>query len=178
MFLDSTYFNNELAMPNLKSIKLSGVAEVLETVGNQSLYWYIEKYERQYLIDLLGYELYARMIDELEGMEESEEPVKNAWTDLRDMIFVKSGNYNFSPAANYVYFYANRSGQTQTSMNGEVRARQDNASIVSADYKLVKAWNDMVDMSERIRKYLYANKNVYGEIKGAREWRYINSFGI
>ena len=173
MFLDDTYFQGELSLPNLK-YSSCGISTMLEIVGHETLEWYIEKYEQRYLVDLLGEDLYSRFIAGLAANDETDEK----WIDLRNKIFNVSGEFGYSPAANYVYFFAYRDGQTKTSMNGEVRGKQSEASIVSANRKLAKAWNDMVDMSEDVRKYVRSHEDYYGEIVVTRNWKYINTFGI
>ena len=174
MFLDYTYFEGGLYIPNLKYNDSEGVGAIIQAVNEQSLDWYIEKYEIEFLEGLLGETLYNKMV---EGVDESENE-GNIWNRLRDKIFINTGSGKYSPAANYVYFYAMREMQTQTSSQGEVRGKQDYATVKSAHGKLVNAWNDMVDMSQKIRKYVCENEALYGKLECIKKWSYINTFGI
>lgn len=172
MFLDYTYFESELYIPNLKYNSGSGVGSMVQAVNEQSLDWYIEKYEKRYLNELLGENLYLKMIDGINRQEDNE------WSRLKDRIFQETDYGKYSPAADYVYFYAVREMQTQTSSKGEVRGRQDHASVVSVYDKLVRVWNDMVDMSQDIREYIRLNENLYGKVDQGKRWEYINTFGL
>lgn len=170
MFLDDTYFQGELYIPNVKRDSSFGVSSVLQAVGEHTLDWYIVKYEKRCLIELMGEEMYLKFI---QGVEDED----NDWMALRDNIFVEEDGFKYSLVANYVYFYAMRDMQTQTSPKGEVRGKQDHASTVSAYPKLVRVWNDMVDLSIPVRKFICDNNSVYGNICGVI-WEPINVFGI
>lgn len=172
MFLDNTYFQGELSIPNLIFVEPKGVGTMIQAVNEQSFDWYLGKYEVKFMNELLGSEMYARMMKEIED--------GNEWGKLRNKIFVFTGSGNsYSPAANYVYFYSIRSMQTQTSPEGEVRGRKDYSSIVSVSPKLVRVWNDMVNMIADIREYVNQNEVLYGKLgDDARLFKYINTFGI
>lgn len=169
MFLDDTYFQGELYIPRSDFDDETGIAGMLQAVGEKNLSWYIEKYEREYLIRLLGRDMYKTFISNLNDGSD--------WLRLRDEIFVTSDGLGYSPAANYVYFYSMRDMQTQTSPKGEVRGKQDNATTVSAYDKLVRVWNDMVDSSREIISFILENKHVFGEPNGTG-FDYINKFCI
>lgn len=171
MFLDNTYFQGELSIPNLIFVEPKGVGTMIQAVNEQSFNWYLGKYEVKFMNELLGSEMYARMMKEIED--------GNEWGKLRNKIFVFTGSGSYSPAANYVYFYSIRGMQTQTSSEGEVRGRKDYSSIVSVSPKLVRIWNDMVDMIADIREYVNQNEVLYGKLgDDARLFKYINTFGI
>lgn len=171
MFLDDTYFQGELYIPNVKRDSSFGVSSVLQAVGEHTLDWYIAKYEKRCLIELMGEEMYLKFI---QGVEDED----NDWMALRDNIFVEEDRFKYSLVANYVYFYAMRDMQTQTSPKGEVRGRMDDATTVSAYQKLVRIWNNMVDMSVYVTRFICKNQDKYGEICNCGNWDYINAFGI
>lgn len=174
MFLDDSYFQGELAIPNLKiGGNATGVASMIEATGEASFDWFVEKYEREALGFILGDKLRDEFLAGLEG----ENPEK--WEKLRDVIFVKGEYYSYSPVANYVYMMITRYGQTQPSMVGEVRKRTDNASVINCSAKLVKAWNDMGRMIGDIHLYIM-NSSDYGTLSmEALYWfKPINEFGI
>lgn len=164
MYLDNTYFTGQLYIPGLQY--RSGVGAVMQAVNEYSLDWYIEKYEEEFLVELLGRNLYNEMVDGVNNNEDK-------WIALRDKIY-RAGDVSFSPAANYVYFSAMRDFQTQTSMTGEVRGKNSHSIIVPAYDKLVRVWNDMVRMCRDIVQWMaeegYGNLNCY--------WVTINKFGI
>lgn len=171
-FLSEQYFAGELYVPNLRTSEDRGlgVGEMVQAVGESHFLEYMLKYEHEYLLGLMGVEMLSEFYEKSEDDE--------AWSGLSDQIFHYSGFEFVSPAANYVYFMSMRDMQTQTSPRGEVRGTQDDAIVVSARGKLVKAWNGMVEMTEEIRGFIRKNEDAYGNIKGGRVWERINRFGI
>ena len=164
LFLDSTYFQGELYLPNLKYNipEASGTQKRLQTVGENTLGWFIAKYEPEFMKMLLGSRLYSNFID---GMKE-EYPAQ-VWIDLRDVIFPQ-GEYNLSPAANYVFYWTLRRGRTQTSMKGEERSISDFAMLAADKNVLVKAWNDMLNPVAAIREFIFDNWDAYKEYANGR----------
>lgn len=179
MFLDGTYFQGELSIPNFKfrSRETSGVAAIVQAVGESSLEWFVGKYEEEFLVNILGRGLYEKWIG---GLEDEESETYSYWTELRDRIFIRKGNYGYSPVANYVYYWLMRNGNTRTSSVGEVKARIDHADVVDVRHKLVKAWNDMRQMIEGIHRFILKHPERYGMLeRECLDWFHpINLFNI
>jgi hypothetical protein len=186
MFLDRTYFTGELALPQLVASAAPAMdvaSAAAQIAGEQTLQWFIAKYEPEFLRHLLGYSLYNAFI---KGIAESE-PLQ-VWSDLRDRIYMTSGNLKFSPAANYVYWFAMRQAVSQTAMSGEVRHKPDFAGNVSPARKMVTAWNDMVDGVAYVREWIFDYwEDIHaatGDDDTARwswcrhEFKLVNEFGI
>lgn len=186
MYLDRTYFTGEIALPQLVSSAAPAMdvaSMATQIVGENTLEWFIAKYEPEFLKHLLGNALYKAFI---EGMAEPE-PLQ-IWIDLRDQIYTTSGNFKFSPAANYVYFFAMRQAVSETAMSGEVRHKPDFAGNISPARKMASAWNDMIDGVNRIRVWVYINREAILDAMGTggdswqhwcdREFSRINEFGI
>lgn len=66
MLIDRTYFVGELNMPNTSQTAIGGLVDL-----------FIEKYEEQFLNDVLGYSLYKALKAGLQDV-----PVSQKWTDL------------------------------------------------------------------------------------------------
>ncbi len=174
IILDNTYFQGELYLAGLKkSSSAVGVAKQLQAVNENSLEWYIEKYEVEFLNNLLGKQLASNFIKGLR-----EDPVNEIWKLLRSSLMTKTDNYKYSPIANYVYFYLNRRGRTQTTTKGEVKAKQDHAVMVDDADKLSKIWNDMYyDVSYFYKNFLSPpNWNTYKAYSDRRFCHY--DFGL
>ncbi len=64
MFLTDAYFQGDLYLPNLVTTKPGtvGVGRMLSAVAESDLSYYIDKYEREFLIILLGNKLYEAFI--------------------------------------------------------------------------------------------------------------------
>lgn len=177
-FLDHTYFQGEEYLSDLQaSPNAVGVAAFIQVAGEQNLNWFIAKYEPEFLVKVLGLELYN---DFSEGMQE-ETPDKR-WINLKDSLYWSVNGYKFSPAANYVYYWAKRAGRTQTTMKGEVIGELDYASTAEDADKLIKAWNDMCDLLIRFRYFLQENRDSFEGYRHCycyhSEFQKINKFGI
>lgn len=72
MLIDSTYFFNELTIPQLELSVVGGARPVLNNLNN-----FIKKYEPEILRLLLGYDLYKLFIAGLQELV-----VEDRWTDL------------------------------------------------------------------------------------------------
>ena len=179
MFLTDAYFQGDLYLPNLVTTKPGtvGVGRMLSAVAESDLSYYIDKYEREFLIILLGNKLYEAFIAGLE------EPDNAKWMNLKNRIYITSGPYPYSPAANFVYFNMIAHNVTTTTMKGEVIPLQDYAKNASAKQKLADAWNDILPWANRIRKFIDDNKDDYGAYIECcpcrfREFEPVNIFGI
>ena len=144
MLIDATYFIGELAIANRD--KASVIA---------SINLFIQKYEAKYLRMVMGETIYA---DYLAGIEE--DPIPAKWTDLQNVIRVASTKD--SPIAGYVYWWYMRDQASQTVGMGQVKPLAENAIMVSNIDKMTRAWNEMVDQTKVVAKFLFDNQDTYG----------------
>lgn len=158
IIINESYFQGELYLPGLEHVKKTGVALALQVVGDSDLSWFVNKYESEYLIKLLGENFACKF---LEGIQE-EYPIQK-WIDLKNRLSFAIGDNNYSPIANYIYYWVMRSGKTQTSIIGEKKGKATYSSNAYIDYKVVKAWNDGVDMSVKFLDWLKENNSQYEE---------------
>lgn len=166
MFLNSTYFEGELYLPSLERNYSEGVgiSRITQTVNENSLEWYIEKYEPEYLKKLLGEHLYFAFITEI--VKEEHDP---KWDVLLNMIYRKKDKYSFSPAANYVYFNLGRSSKSQITGKGEKLSNVfDSLNVDNVD-KLTGIWNDMCDMSDEIQNFICRSDLYYPHLPHWKE---------
>lgn len=160
--IDISYFIGERNIPNTSYPDVSSLIDNLVVV-----------HEREYLISLLGYELFklfeAGLLDN---------PVAQKWLDIRDGVvytgmdgrvkqwrgFVNASTFE-SPVADYVYYWYVRNNQSQTAAMGEVKSGSENAFPVSSAYKQSKAWNDMAEKSYSLYEFLQLNYATYPEFQ-------------
>lgn len=185
ILIDQTYFKGELSLPILSvsnpcDEELDGVALALQTVGENNLDGFVDKYVTDYLVRLMGLELTQTFLAEIE----TDSPAQ-IWTNLQKQLLIQFGTYKTSPLANYVYYWLMRDARTKTTTAGEADAEFDNAKNVNNQYKLVKAWNDMANTTLRIQRWLCQNKAIYAEYAADCTDRnicsltmYINTFGL
>ena len=176
MFLTNAYFQGMIYLPNLATGQPRvGIGQMLVAVAETSLNYFIQEYEREFLVRLLGIRLYDAFTSGMSGQD------KEKWERLRDTIFNATTPFPTSPAANYVYFQLIRNGITTTTMKGEVTPEQDYAKNASPDNRLVMAWNAMLPMIRSIRQFIIDNKADYGDYVEPACWsefRPINRMGI
>ncbi len=192
MFLDGKYFqDSELELPQYGRLPNSAVPgeigyTLTQTVGENTLEYFIEKYEERFLIELLGDRLYEAW---KEGVN-AETPAQ-IWLDLKNRIYKVMPKVSLSPAANYVYFYAMRSSASDTTITGEVRQKGTFTENRTPLGKMVTAWNDMIDEVRRIREWIFIHrKEIYAAMPLPHyhdchwhtwcqyEFGYINEYGI
>lgn len=162
-FLEDTYFRGELLIPNLHTF--SGPSAVNNVIAAQQklLDIFISKYEKKFLTELLGYDLYEKFVKETH--ESDIKDVLPEWKMLKNKLF--NSKEWISPAANYVYYWYMANNMSSTSGIGEVRALTNNAELTSPIPKMIKAWNEMVDMNKEFEMWI-VNNNVY-------DYRHIDS---
>lgn len=187
MYLDGTYFQGNLVLPQYGRMPKNAVSGTIDalltgTVGEQSLEWFIARYEEEFLRKLLGSPLYESWT---EGLSTAE-PLQ-IWVDLKSHIFRTVGGIKLSPAANYVYFFAMRAAASDTTMTGEKRQAGTYSDNVSPSRKMANAWNDMVDAVQHIREWIYTHREDIADVMSGcvdfREWcgynfSPINEYGI
>lgn len=189
MFLDSTYFMGELYLPCLElNPNVVGVASRIQTVNENSLDWYIEKYEYEFLVYLLGYDLSRAYLQNIKEANFFDFKLSITFTDdkwpfIYNLVYTQRGNYKFSPAANYVYYYLCRWSRSQLSGKGEIRAEVYESLVATDADKLVKIWNEMCREVHYIRCKIKDNWKDYKDIGSCNclfsyPFLPINSFNI
>lgn len=113
----------------------------------------IEKYEKEVLLKVLGYDLYYEFINN---------PIEQRFLDIRngkEFVFDLCGktikrkyvgltnSQKESLIAYYVYFYITRDRVSFTSSTGEINPDNENSNQISPYGKMVSAWNNYVEMA-------------------------------
>jgi hypothetical protein len=172
IFLAKEYFVGEVLIPNLANTTLAGSSNIAELTSFCNLY------EPKFLKRLLGEDLYDLYIA---GINTGSPDAK--WTALKNKIYVISGvtpTY-ISPAANYVYFFLRRHYLTISVSSGEQKPEYQN-SVQAENFKLIKAWNLMVEMIEDFWEWIEEDAQVlsYPEFSydddGLSEFKIINPY--
>lgn len=142
--IDSTYFRNDISLP----------------VGTYSdIQQYIDKYEKEVLVNLLGYTNYTEMVAAyVESIKETN-PVAlpEKWDRLINGCTFSYNGYTVkwnglintekeSFIAYYVYCQYVKSHQTQITQTGGVQAKNENSTVVDGVAKYVDSWNKFVGL--------------------------------
>jgi hypothetical protein len=118
----------------------------------ENLQWFINKFEPKLLEKLLGSDLYAAYLA--------------SPADARFVAIIEP--YLHPALVDYIYwFYLEDQGIQLTSL-GASQNKKQNAKSVSPYPKMVRAWNEMVELNRNLHKYLTDNAATYPE--------YVNTF--
>lgn len=160
MQIDATYFIGEINIPNVDQ------PSVLENLN-----LFIKKYEKRFLILLLGDTVYDDFINGL-----SEDPIPVKWSELRDRLI--NSEDKESPIANYVYYWYMRDQSTTSTGIGETKPNAENASIVRSSDKQVRGWNEMSDWICINRAWFNDFYSLNGFIGGYYNihWKYLKHY--
>lgn len=154
------YFVGELTIPNLNKDE----GDNFETT-------YINRYQKDYLIKVLGYSMFKDFETAL-----SEETPDVKWTNLLngvdydviidgETVLTKwngfTNNDNVSPIAYYVYRAWINKNYAQLTGTGVGVSNKENASNYPLNFKSVSAQNNEIDLTGNLRKYLYSNTYKY-----------------
>lgn len=160
MILDNSYFKGEIFIPNLQG------SSPVNQARSTELEYFAEMYEKDYLELMFGETMAAAIIAAPESF-------------VSLMVYLLSQTKG-SPLANYVYYHFRVNELSQTTGAGEAVMNTENATLKNATYKLVKAWNSMVDMSQKAFDYVADNSGDYADYDSGVSFPFekINSFGI
>jgi len=143
--IDTTYFVGEIALPG--SVLTGDLADINP---------YIVKYEREALIDLVGYTLYKQLKAEIDAASYTTkwDRLVNGHeyeiSYLGDTHLVKwNGLINsdlVSLLAYYIFYQYMKFHITHTASVGEIFANTENSSRISPNDRMVNAWNEFVNL--------------------------------
>ena len=137
--------------------------------ANSNLQWYIDKYERDFLIDLLGVPLYDLFIADLSGGV----PVSAIYTDIFEPIATVIGTENLvnrgmkEMLKGFVYFHYVRDDMFKQTPTGAKSTQSDNSTNVTlTSMNIQSRFNDSVDDYKVIREYIKDNESDYPTFLG------------
>ena len=141
------------------------ISRINSESGSSTIDSSIDKYEKEVLLKVLGYDLYQLFIDNPTDARFVDLSVGKEFefdfcgkTVKRKYVGFKNSEKE-SLIAYYVYFKHQSINQTFTSTVGEVRSSTENASPASANQKLTRAWNNFVELSGDLNNTYYNNYN-------------------
>lgn len=129
-----------------------------ETGAGFDLCYFIEKYEPEYLTQMLGYEFYLDvMANILADPNNVPEPYADLvdgadYRDINGVLHQWKGLRGY--AAEYIYYWYKRNDYTSSSLLGEATPNVDNATMRLSDQKMVKAHNDAMNGIKEAWAYL------------------------
>jgi hypothetical protein len=139
--IDKTYFVGELDIANTSNASVEA-----------RLQWFIDKYEPEFLLALLGAALYANYIAGI--VVTDPDPIPEQWIALQDVQGLKEA------IACYVYFHYMRDRYTFSTGVGEVKPTAENATQENPSWKITRAWNEMTRWVRSNVIVAFINENV------------------
>jgi hypothetical protein len=153
------YFEGDITIPNL------GKDE-----GDDFEINYIAKYQKEYLIKVLGYAMYKDFDTALSGtpaqkwtdllvgkdytVDVEGETVTTRWNGLQNTEEVSSIAY-------YVYFKWLKENYAQLTGTGVGVSSKENATNYVPNFKAVHAWNEYIKLTGNIKNYTYRSNYLY-----------------
>lgn len=153
MFVTASDFNTPpYDLPNLQ--------------GNSTFDDFVDTQEEELLVDLLGRFLYDAFITGIDGIEE--EDIEERWIRLRDGYTYKHLNRTYhwyglkKMLIPYIYSRWLEYNTEHTTGVGVIVANTENSTLTSPIFKIVRAWNEFVDMAVGNYEYGYGDNSLYG----------------
>jgi len=166
MITASTYYKGEIYIPQAKP----SISD--DAVGSKNDFSFIvDKYEEDCLIKCLGISLYREFLTNIDttvtatfikansdakwnelmnGVEYVKDGKTLYWRGIRFKTPLNATEFNRSFLANYVYWHYMSSQYTSTTTTGEKENKSANADNVSPGTKVIKAWNEFVEMVQGV----------------------------
>lgn len=144
----------------------------------QTIDIYIEKYEKEALVMLLGYTLYKELKAEIEAGVYTAK-----WSALIDGVeFTQSGYIGefeglADMAAYYIFYCYIRDNVVSYEAIGAVTSDGENSVRVSPDSLMVNAWNNFKQKYDVACQYILLNSSTYPKWQ-PRIPKYTNTFGL
>lgn len=145
------------------------IAQLSETSVAANVQRSIDKYEPRIFECLLGATMYGELLAAYDAIDPEGGELASPWKELMGGTtytsiygYTKSwiglapvlGTVAFSPIANYIYYWYQRTVFTHTVGSGEKKNKSENAVDASPNHKMTRAWNEMVDMNRQLLDYL------------------------
>ena len=108
--------------------------------------WFISKYEPKYCHAVIGEKLYKSLPPSPSKGGGVGDDVEDRWIELKEKLAY--------PCACFVYFHYMMDSRTTAMGGGEFGVMAENSERVSPWAKMVRAWNEMVDETPGIMKWI------------------------
>lgn len=175
MLIDSSFFVGEINIPNTNKPEVQA-----------ELNHFIAKYESELLNHLLGNELYASYLADVDGEQRFQDLINGvSYNDgidyWRGLIYSYNGGLTMhSMIAYYTYWFWMKDKSSWNSGIGVVRPEGDKAKPISPALKMTAAWNTFSEQVGEFLQFMNASVDVYPEWQPIYMYQFekINDFDI
>lgn len=154
--LDLTYFHDEIQIAQRSQIDVQ-----------DSIKYFIDKYEPEILIRLLGKQLYQ---DFVVGLGQS--TVAQKWLTLKDWLF--NSTLKTSPVANYIYTKYQDFTETKSVGLGNGQSLSENVKVVTPVRNITRAWNEMCNQFQEVHEHIRENIDDYPDYRFRHLYRIVH----
>ena len=164
---------------------MSNIIQIADFAGTQyslpeqkyiSYQNYLDKYEKEFLVNLLGAELYDLFISDLvSGVPQTQRfiDIYNAFT-VDDNNCIRYSEGMKVATLQYVYFYAVRDLSVKKTNTGVVFNNNEvSTGPFYSGYNIVEAYNEAIKNAKEIQWYICDNDEVYPE-ENVQLFKYIS----
>jgi hypothetical protein len=143
------------------------IGQVEQEARKAQVQWFINKYEPLFLAKLLGKELADELLSAY-----ALNPHDEKWDVLADRVRML--------IAYYVYFFFQKNDATLSAGAGEAKTEVENGARVNNEYKILNAWNEMVEMTLKFREWMDQARHLYPAYKPCISdlFCFKNTFGL
>lgn len=140
----------------------------LYSSNNSKIDKYIERYEKDYLMELLGVELCTLFLADTPGNVPTSDKYKKIFNPFYEQI---SFTYMNSKGIKdmligFIYFQYLKDLITETTPVGVVKPQEQNSKVITAHTPIYLKYNESIKTYNAIQEYILFNMNDYPEFKG------------
>lgn len=136
--------------------------------SNQKINKYIERYEKDYLIDLFGVELCELFYADTPGSQPLTDKYLKLYKPFYEQIgfsLMKSKGIK-DMLTGFIYFEYAKDLITETTPVGMVKPQEQNSKVISAHTPIYLKYNESIKTYNAIQEYIMLNMNEYPEFRG------------
>jgi hypothetical protein len=136
--------------------------------STQKIDKYIERYEKDYLMELLGVELCNLLLEDVSGQVPTTEKYLKIYEPFYEQI---SFTYMNSKGMKdmlmgFIYFQYTKDLITQITPVGVVKPQEQNSKVITAHTPIYLKYNESIKTYNAIQEYILFNMSDYPEFKG------------
>lgn len=140
--------------------------------SNTKIQDYIDRYEEQYLIQLLGVELYNQFIADLD--------IDNIPQDVKFLKIFEPFNEQISftlmmsrgmkdMLVGFIYFEYLKDLITKTTSVGVTKPQEQNSKIITSHTTIYGRYNESINTYKAIQEYILLSMNDYADFRGIQK---------
>lgn len=142
------------------------IAQLSQIDVQEAVQGFVDKYEPKVLRKLLGITMYNDLLNSVEASRQNPPvPLEQKWISLLNGVDYDSDTRHWDGLeiliANYVYWYYMFDYNVHSVQVGVVKPKSENATPASPVHKMVRAWNEFVNLTCIMHDFIKENLEDY-----------------